>query len=148
MSQEPLIVWEKWVDPFGQDMDEAKWTDYNDDIADLDKILDTESDEEDDQDHKIKKNKPILRNPIKVIASPLGLIPYNEHTASGKIFNFWLGHTNFSISNKVQNIIEQCDGVEILDIFTRYRFRIAIGKCFNDSDVISAINDNIYESLK
>lgn len=141
-------MWEKWVDPFGQDMDEAKWTDYNNDIADIDNILNSEpEDDEEDEEHKVKKYKPIPRNPIKVIASPLGLIPYNEHTASGKIFNFWLGHTNFSISNKIKDIIEHCDGVEILDIFTRYRFRIAIGKCFNDSEVISAINDNIYESL-
>ena len=24
-----LIIWEKWVDPFGQDGDETKWTDYD-----------------------------------------------------------------------------------------------------------------------
>lgn len=147
MDKKPLIMWEKWVDPFGQDMDEAKWTDYNNDIADLDNILNSDPEDENDEDdeHKVKKHKPISRNPIKVIASPLGLIPYNEHTASGKIFNFWLGHTNFSISNKIKDIIERCDGVEILDIFTRYRFRIAIGKCFNDADVINSINEHINE---
>ena len=39
----PLIIWEKWIDPFGQDMDEAKWTDYNNDISDLDGSDDPES---------------------------------------------------------------------------------------------------------
>lgn len=150
MEKRPLIMWEKWVDPFGQDMDEAKWTDYNNDITDIDNILngDSDNEEEDDEDNDTEKkqfHKPISRNPVKVIASPLGLIPYNEHTASGKIFNFWLGHTNFSITEKVKDTIEQCDGVEILDIFTRYRFRIAIGKCFNDADVIKSINENINE---
>lgn len=135
----PMIVWEKWVDPFGADMDEAKWTDYDNSIDDF-----SDTDIEDEDDHpKIIQNT----RPIKVIASPMGLIPYNEHTASSKIFNFWLGHTNFNISQKIQEIIETCDGVEILDIFTRYRFRIAIGKCFNDSDTMKQISDKIYSSI-
>lgn len=140
-NNKPLIVWEKWVDPFGQDMDEAKWTDYNSDIDEIYSLP---------EDDKLDKNIPTINNsrPIKVIASPLGLIPYNEHTASSKIFNFWLGHTNFNISQNIKNIIEQSDGVEILDIFTRYRFRIAIGKCFNDSEIMSDINNRIYLYLE
>lgn len=139
-NNQPLIKWEKWVDPFGQDIDEAKWTDYNNDIADINAVMEEDSDD-------LPKPPLSSNNPIKVIASPLGLIPYNEHTASGKIFNFWLGHTNFNISTKIKDIIEGCEGVEILDIFTRYRFRIAIGKCFNDSDIMSLINDKIYTFL-
>jgi hypothetical protein len=124
-KKQPLIIWEKWIDPFGRDTDEAKWTDYNNDITDIDALISDSQDEE-----------------------PEGLIPYNEHTASGKIFNFWLGHTNFNISKKISNLIESCDGVEILDIFTRYRFRVGIGKCFNDSDTMKNINDIVYESVE
>lgn len=131
-----LIIWEKWVDPFGKDTGEAKWTDYEDDL----KFFKTGEDEEQEEGIKIPEE------PIKVIASPLGLIPYNEHTASSKIFNFWLGHTNFNISDKVKYTIENIEGVEILDVFTRYRFRIAIGKCFNDSDVMNNINHALYET--
>lgn len=136
MITTPLIKWEKWVDPFGKDLDEAKWMDYDNDIN---SIIDDEND----------NNKPVINpnNPIKVIASPVGLIPYNEHTASGKIFNFWLGHTNFNISEKIKALIEESDGVEILDIFTRYRFRIAVGKCFNDSEIMLSINKKIYTFL-
>lgn len=128
-----LIIWEKWVDPFGQDHEEAKWTDYNNDMTDT-----IDSNESLEEKSIIKSSKP-----IKVIATPLGLIPYNEYTASSKIFNFWIGHTNFNISQSVKDILEHSNGVEILDIFTRYRFRIAIGKCFNDSDVMSNINEQI-----
>ncbi|MGA1049455.1 MAG: hypothetical protein ACO3UU_15740, partial [Minisyncoccia bacterium] len=133
------ISWEKWVDPFGKDLDEAKWTDYNNDIVDPIELLNNEASDEDEDEIVHPQN----RDPIKVIASPLGLIPYNEHTAPGKIFNFWLGHTNFNITEQVKNIIEQSDGVEILDVFTRYRFRIAIGKCFNDSEIMKHISDKI-----
>ena len=144
IDKKPLIIWEKWVDPFGRDTDEAKWTDYNNDITDINSLM---SDEDEELDSPHIPNKSI-NNPIKVIASPLGLIPYNEHTASGKIFNFWLGHTNFNISNNIQDLIEQCDGVEILDVFTRYRFRIGIGKCFHDSDVMKDINNIIYKFIE
>ena len=133
-SEKPLIVWEKWVDPFGEDTDEAKWRDYNNDITDTDDLI-----PEEEFQNTTKS--------IRVIASPLGLIPYNEHTASSKIFNFWLGHTNFDINNDIKNILERSPGIEILDIFTRYRFRIAIGKCFSDSETMKQINDRIYSAL-
>lgn len=134
---EPKIMWEKWIDPFGQDIDESKWNEYetidsytdesfNETIADLN-----------------KKNTP-----VRVIASPLGLIPYNEYTASSKIFNFWVGHTNFDITKDIASIIEKNSGIEILDVFTRYRFRIGIGKCFEDAEVMKHINDSIYSYIK
>lgn len=125
------IVWEKWVDPFGGDIDESKWNNYNEDES-YDALF------EENPELKSKFIKP-----IKVISTPMGLIPYNEHTSSSKIFNFWIGHTNFSITQQIVDIIEKCDGVEILDVFTRYRFRIGIGKCFYDSDVMSNIKDRI-----
>lgn len=131
---EALIVWEKWVDPFGQALEEAKWTDYENEIETLDDI-----EYIDDEEMEMR--------PIKAIATPMGIIPYNELTAPSNLFNFWVGHTNFDISKKVADIIEKSHGVEILDIFTRYRFRIGIGKCFNDSETMKLINDQIYKEL-
>jgi hypothetical protein len=128
------IVWEKWVDPFGADIDETKWNDYNEEDDNEDVFTDDEI-------------KSKLAKPVRVISTPMGLIPYNEYTSSSKIFNFWVGHTNFNISTDITDIIEQCAGVEILDIFTRYRFRIGIGKCFTDSDTMNVINNNVYEYL-
>ena len=131
------IIWEKWNDPFGENVDELKWHKYDDD-------------EEPDDTKDLFEEELIKAHskPIKVISSPLGLIPYNEHTASSKIFNFWVGHTNFNISKSIVDIIERCDGVELLDIFTRYRFRIGIGKCFTDSDVMKSITDCVLNYLK
>lgn len=126
------IIWEKWTDPFGDDLDEVKWNHYDDENMD-------ETSEIFDND--ILKSK--FTKPIKIIASPMGLIPYNEYTASSKIFNFWVGHTNFNITREISDIIEKCNGIELLDIFTRYRFRIGIGKCFLDSDVMADITEKI-----
>jgi hypothetical protein len=75
------------------------------------------------------------------------IVPYNELTAPGSLFNFWVGHTNFNLSKKIVKIIEESEGVEILDVFTRYRFRIGIGKCFSDSETMKTINDKLYKEF-
>ena len=142
-KKENLIIWQKWSDPFGEDdlFDLLKNEDSEDDL-----YSDTETKEHeylDEQDSLIKARKN-----IRVMATPMGIIPVTENTASGKIFNFWTGHTNFNITKKITTLIEETEGVETLDIFTRYRFRIAVGKAFDDSSVMRKINDNIYSYLE
>ena len=128
---EPIIIWEKWVDPYGSDLDSVEWPGY-----DQDNIIDDDSDSE-----KIKYKK------INVIATTMGIIPFNEHTDCTKIFNFWIGHTNFDITNNIAKLLQSINGVETLDIFTRYRFRISFGKAFEDRHIIDNINSKIKELL-
>lgn len=138
------LVWQKWADPFGDDDDlntprdtpPEDIGDFDDDMGILNKEL--------QQEELI----PSMRKPTKAIMTPLGLIPYNEHTASGRIFNFWTGHTNFNLSLPVVSIIESTEGVETLDVFTRYRFRIAIGQLFEPAMVMSNITCDVYEYLQ
>ncbi len=142
MSKKHSIIWEKWRDPF---------LGYDENDIDIEAeplppfINDLDEDTEDDEEPL----SPITQTskPVRVIATPMGLIPYNEYTASGKIFNFWIGHTNFNITKNIARIIETTNGIETLDVFTRYRFRIAIGKAFEDRNIMKAIDDRIKESL-
>lgn len=137
MDTEHKIIWQKWVDPFGRDEDSSDFDPY---------VGDYESDEEpNDLNEELKFQHQ--SKAIKAIATPMGIIPFNDNTASGKIFNFWMGHTNFDISKNIVNIIEKIDGVETLDVFTRYRFRIAVGKAFDDSQIMRNINKKIYSEL-
>ena len=135
-DEDCLIVWQKWFDPFGED--------------DMDSLEShsIEDDEDDDIDEDGYMTDSPSNKPIRAIATPMGLIPYNENTASSKIFNFWVGHTNFSITQEIGTILESLDGVETLDIFTRYRFRISIGKAFDPPQVMKKINDTIYEYME
>jgi len=126
MKIKNIVAWEKWFDPFGDD--EENFSDYSYD-----------QDAEPDVNFNSK--------PLKAISTPMGIIPYTDNTASSKIFNFWVGHTNFDITHNISSIIENCFGVESLDIFTRYRFRIAIGKAFDESEVKSNITDTVYNFL-
>jgi hypothetical protein len=143
MTKDNLIVWQKWVDPFGIDEEDGDIRDpiyYDEDIENLQDI-------ENDETQTIQDMSQKMRTTIKVMATPMGIIPINDNTASGKIFNFWIGHTNFNITKKIASIIEVSDGVETLDVFTRYRFRISVGKAFTDSEVMRNINSTIYKTL-
>ena len=134
-KSENLVIWEKWRDPFGSD----------DEI--IQNIL-SENEEETEDENQIPETAD-NQNPqnIRVMATPMGIIPVTEYTASGKIFNFWTGHTNFNITNRIATIIEQINCVESLDVFTRYRFRISVGKAFNDSIVMRRITNKVYRYL-
>jgi hypothetical protein len=128
------IVWEKWVDPYFQDIQEdSHWSEYTD--------QQNQEDEEDTEDTEEQDDVPASEK-MFVISSPMGIIPYNEYSAPSKVFNFWVGHTNFDITENIARIIEKANGVEILDIFTRYRFRIAVGKGFKDRNVMNSINNS------
>lgn len=138
----PIIMWEKWRDPYG-----------NDDVLDIQQAIADSIDNEDILDTEEKEDSILnydnLAKPkIPMIITPMGLIPYTENTASSKIFNFWMGHSNFNITQKISDTIEIVDGVESLDVFTRYRFRISIGKAFKDADVMHDINSKIYSILE
>lgn len=130
----PLIIWEKWQDPIlaylantnNQPIDDVE--EYNQDLMGY------------EEPEKISYKYPI-------VMTPMGMLPYSEKTSCETVFNFWTGHTNFSISKDISDILERCDGVETLDIFTRYRFRIAIGRGFKDSNIMTTINNKIYEYI-
>lgn len=135
-----LITWQKWIDPFGRDEDDKDYDPY---LGDYDNDMDSVKSANDEPEPPAS----ILKSGIRAIATPMGIIPMNDNTISSKIFNFWVGHTNFDLTKSVVDMIEQTDGVETLDIFTRYRFRIAVGKVFDDSSVMRDINSRVYGLL-
>lgn len=140
------ILWEKWRDPFlGYDENDLD-PDHRSDQAIINAINQFPNNQDDDEQipNQIQQNS----NGIKVIATPMGIIPYNEFTASGKIFNFWTGHTNFKITEDIFNIMDDTLGVEVLNVFTPYRFRIAVGKAFDATIVKQNIRDKICDYLK
>jgi hypothetical protein len=139
MSKSNLIIWQKWADPFGQeDIENEEHDPY------VGEYSDEESDVDSSDDQPISPN---AKQAVRVIATPMGIIPMNDNTMSGKLFNFWIGHTNFNLSKKIVDIIETTEGIETLDIFTRYRFRISVGKAFDDSEVMRDVNKKVYREL-
>lgn len=58
-------------------------------------------------------------------------------------FDCWIGHTNFDITNRIKDKLNEIDGVEILKICSRYRFFIGIGQMFNFADVRKSIENEL-----
>ena len=155
MTEENIfsIIWQKWSDPFGLDdnieIQDNIFEEFDNFVEESESELEDLTESDDSAPIKIEEylDSKKFKGKIKVIATPMGMIPLNDNTASNKIFNFWVGHTNFDITHHIGHIIELTDGVETLDIFTRYRFRIAVGKAFDDSIVMRQINSRVYSEL-
>ncbi len=132
------ILWKKWHNPYKL-LSDCSITE-EDDGYDTDATVDLIEDD-DDNNSEQESNKMML-------FTALGPVPLTEYNDPGKIFNFWIGHTNFNISKPIKKIINDIDGVEILNIYTRYRFRIGVGHVFSAKDVTRNINRKISEYFR
>jgi hypothetical protein len=139
----PKIGWIRWQDPYA----EIENKDEEEDDFDKDDTI-PEFDEENFSEERIGNVQVLQKHPMKVVLTPMGAIPIPEHSAPQKVFNLWVAHTNFNISKSLQEVVENTEGVETLDTYTRYRMRIGIGKMFSSKDTIRRINQNIYQYLE
>lgn len=132
MVQHKKIIWEKWVDPLGTNKDEE--------FVDEKQYYDNFSKYNDEDEEKYKPTKAAA-------VTSFGLIPVNFHNDPMKNFNFWVGHSNFKIGKNTALKILRSSGVEILDIFSPYRFRISVGKAFNFQDVRANIESALLKPI-
>jgi len=133
-----IISWEKWKDPWNKEeskQDPTSELDYwEGDESDLDELDDTEMTSD-------------LEEEGRIIITPMGAIPLLNHNSPGKIFNLWIGHTNFKISNKIMDVIANILGVESLDIYTPYRMRLGVGRLFQPKEVMHRIDLKLNQLL-
>ena len=125
------VYWEKWIDAF-----EAEEEQLEEDIAEIEQALTNEELVEHAQHIESISH-------IRSIVTPFGVLPLTEQTMASKYFKFWVGHSNFKLTEAFYKIIGQHPGIETLDILTPYRFRIAVGKMFVDRDVMTSVRDTM-----
>ncbi len=58
-------------------------------------------------------------------------------------FNLWIMHLNVDITPRMISAIEEIDGVETLDIISRYRARLGIEKLFPEETIKKNVSDTI-----
>jgi hypothetical protein len=126
MKKNKKILFDRWKDPFltnlaDFDSEEAKNIQSKTDLI------------EEMTDHPTKQNLG------QCIIGPMGIIPINEYNTPSANFNFWIGHTNFGITDELAPKIAKVSGVERLEIYTRYRFRVGIGRAFKEKKVLRDI---------
>lgn len=136
-----FIMWQHWEDPITKMSNQIKGKMRSDNIDAANQIANNES-EYIDPDNIGMDNVGMYGNSMgsvpmahfqPMMATPMGLVP--SPMPDFTTFNFWIGHTNFIITNTIGELINRTRGVETLDIFTPYRFRIAVGKAFNENHV-------------
>lgn len=144
----PDVKFIKWRDPFGSDAEDElktameqrikKHNHNGDHFEDIDNMDSKPRYKEWEEENEPKDVQPPGRQ-IPILATSMGMLPLTEYTQPGKVFNFWVGHCTFDITDKVFNAIEATEGVEILTPLTRYRFRIGVGDLFDPGTVLRAI---------
>ena len=50
-------------------------------------------------------------------------------------FDCWVAHTNFNLTEHIKNELDRVEGVELLRIFSRYRFLVGVGRMFDFTEV-------------
>lgn len=89
-------------------------------------MLQSGSDEEEEEMIEERSDQPML------IAIPETLSSEIQLTTN---FDCWIAHTNFDITEKIKNAINKIEGVEVLKIYSRYRFFVGVGRMFDFKDV-------------
>jgi len=101
------IKWEKWENNF---------------------VADNSSEDEDGEN--------LSTNHVPFIQTPYGGISIKMFAPDKNNLNFWCGHTNFDLQKDFEcKAIDDTPGVEIVDFFSSYRFRICVGLNFNPERV-------------
>lgn len=123
------FVWTKWICPLNSNLNEVEFPGY--DVTD------------EDEDDEYTYMEAEYGNPIaigeeeekgkqkfsggtgqKMISTPFGFFALTDNTQAAKQFDLWVLHTNFDITGEIAELIENVDGVETIDVLTRYRVRI------------------------
>lgn len=139
------VKFEKWRDPFFDDnSDWPKHSNENEELLNSADIDNSELDDDLGGDGEIE----LHGRPTPFLKTSMGPLSLTEYTQPCKVFNFWVGHTNVNLTRKICETIEKVDGVEILTVFTRYRFRVGVGKMFKDGTVVRDIRKAILNEVR
>lgn len=130
------IIWKKWINPFFDDTKES-----TEDFENFKREWKDSYEELEEKTNKQEKAQQAGNNVGPVLVGPMGIIPLVEHNRADKVYNLWIMHTNFSITDKIKNLLCEIDGVETLDIFTRYRVRVGFGEAFDAYEVQDKIQE-------
>jgi hypothetical protein len=127
------IIWRKWQDPLAPLVNgkPAKTYEQEEDEESPDYQKARHSFGE-DKAPRITKGKGFVG---PAILGPHGIVPLHESNIPSALFNFWMGDTDFDLTKQVAKTISATPGVETLDIITRYRFRVGIGRSFAEQRV-------------
>lgn len=133
----PTITWRRWRDPLAPLLDGGPRPGRR-----------PEEDEDDPAFHRARATwggrrqrrgggRRLGLGPCAV--GPMGLIPLHEDNLPSALFNFWVLDTDFDVTPGFRDAVALVPGVESLDVFTRYRCRLGVGRAFREEAVKAAV---------
>ncbi len=126
------IAWERWdEDVIEQEIVEEFYSDQLDQL------------DEEDEDGVVENAITFLEKIPSLVTTPMGMYQLHDKMNIMNQFDCWMGYTNFDITESVREVIEKTKGVELLNIMTRYRFFLGVGKLFDFSDVRREIEESL-----
>ncbi len=133
---ERKVIWEAQIleDP----------SDHSAKKAELDNIkkmkLDSHRYDDDEDDDLIEEE---IQNAAVLMESPFGLVEVRNKFNPYLQYSFWMLHTNFDISSIEFILTNYHEGVEVVQIQSRYRMLVAFGKLFDEAETRKALADRL-----
>ncbi|MAH50805.1 hypothetical protein CMI37_33615 [Candidatus Pacearchaeota archaeon] len=121
------------------------WERWDEDVIEQEIVEEFYSDqlEEEDEDGVVENAITFLEKIPSLVTTPMGMYQLHDKMNIMNQFDCWMGYTNFDITESVREVIEKTKGVELLNIMTRYRFFLGVGKLFDFSDVRREIEESL-----
>lgn len=102
----------------------------------------TEEGEEEYYEGEYDDDTNMQQMPVQnIMSTPFGFWKVDDSMNPFKQFKLWMGHTNFTITNEIVEVIKSVPGVEVLQIMTRYRFIVGVAELFDIHDVRITIEE-------
>ena len=130
MSDEKKIGWQKYESLIEEQLSSTFMSDLFNKIAIEDEEVVEEYEDSYDETAPQEMSAKIALN--NKLIEDIGMITN---------FDCWIGHTNFDITPTIKKSLNNIGGVEVLKIFSRYRFFIGVGKMFDFKSVRYNIED-------
>ena len=109
--------------------------------------LGTKLENEDDEDDNEYEDTEESDSKVQIPLFPLSNQIIND-AALLSTFDCWIGHTNFDLTHRIKNTLDEIPGIEMLKIFSRYRFFVGIGQMFNFKTVRNDIEKALLGDTK
>jgi len=77
----------------------------------------------------------LFLQPQKIINTPIGIYSQDSTLKPSDRWDCWVGYTNFVVTKRISNLIEDTEGVEALRVLSRYSFFLGVGKLFDIKEV-------------
>ncbi len=107
------------------------WENPDDEDDELSEAESSSSDEQ--QPYNDTKERDSIE--VRHVEQSAQMLQALEDMSQRDQFNCWLAETNFPISEASLMILNAIPGVEKINVTTKYRFLVAVGRLFNENDV-------------